>query len=83
MTTRVEWLRAHEVQVGFFGPGEDWHGAEDQGPDTHVLTLTVNEVAAIEGSPTALLASRTASAAPSSPHSPPTSTPTPAPPATT
>ena len=56
MTTRVEWMPASEVEVEVFAPGEDWIGAEDQEPDAHVLTLSLNEVTAIEGSTEDLIA---------------------------
>lgn len=63
MTVRVEWMRARETRVQVFAPGDDWIGAGQH--RLPVLTLAVDEVLAIEGTPAELhaLAERITAAA--------------------
>lgn len=56
MSVHIEWMKASETAVEIIAPGEDWIGAHDQEPDQHVLALSTNEVAAIEGTTTELRA---------------------------
>lgn len=54
MSTHVEWLAAAATRVQVYVPGEDWIGADQQRHP--VLTLSHNDVVAIEGTPTQLRA---------------------------
>jgi len=54
MSVHVEWLNAAEAQVEVYEPGEEWVGAEDQ--SRTVLTLSNDDVVAVEGSIDSLLA---------------------------
>lgn len=56
MSVRVEWTRASFTDVHLIRPGEEWIGAPHQNPQGYVLTLSTDEVTAIEGSATDLLA---------------------------
>lgn len=79
MSVRIEWFDAKNTCAEIFAPGDDWVGAGFQGTTTYALTLSHNEIAAIEGTPEELhaLADRIravvpmATPKPGSPEAPP------------